>query len=64
MAAKKKPFAVWSSEELGGSGGDVSLEVKDLVVPEKKSRVEILSGTPDEAVTLLVEKLRKEAKVL
>jgi hypothetical protein len=34
------------------------------VVPEKKSRVDILSGTPDEAVTLLVEKLRKEAKVL
>jgi electron transfer flavoprotein beta subunit len=64
MAAKKKPFAVWSSEELGGSGADVSLEVKDLVIPEKKSRVEILTGTPDEAVTLLVEKLRKEAKVI
>jgi electron transfer flavoprotein alpha/beta subunit len=63
MAAKKKPFAVWSSADLGGSA-EVSMDVKDLVIPEKKSRVEILSGTPDEAVTLLVEKLRKEAKVL
>ncbi len=40
------------------------MDVKELAIPEKKSRVEILSGTPEESVTLLVEKLRKEAKVL
>jgi electron transfer flavoprotein beta subunit len=64
MAAKKKPFAVWTSEDLGLAPGEPVFDVKEIVVPEKKSRVEILSGTPDEAVTLLVEKLRKEAKVL
>jgi electron transfer flavoprotein beta subunit len=64
MAAKKKPFVVWSAQDLGVSQGDSLLEVKELYVPEKKSKVEILSGTPEESVTLLVEKLRKEAKVL
>jgi len=64
MAAKKKPFDVWSVDDLGISDSDALLDIKELVVPDKKSRVEILSGTPEESVTLLVEKLRKEAKVL
>ena len=68
MAAKKKPFVSWSSQDLGLSGGEAAfesfLDIKELAVPERKSRVEILSGTPEEAVTQLVEKLRKEAKVL
>jgi electron transfer flavoprotein alpha/beta subunit len=38
--------------------------VKEIQVPERKSKVEIISGTPEEAVTTLVEKLRKDAKVL
>ena len=68
MAAKKKPFTVWSAEDLGITEGlsemGAHFDIKELAVPEKKSRVEILSGTPEEAVTQLVEKLRKEAKVL
>lgn len=64
MAAKKKPFAVWSAADLGLQPDEAVLDIQGLVTPEKKSRVEILSGTPEEAVTLLVEKLRKEAKVL
>jgi len=64
MAAKKKPFAVWSTQDLGIADSDPLVEIKELIVPERKSRVEILSGTPEESVTLLVEKLRKEAKVL
>jgi electron transfer flavoprotein beta subunit len=64
MAAKKKPFTVWSAQDLEIAESEPLLEVKELVVPEKKSRVEILSGTPEESVTQLVEKLRKEAKVL
>lgn len=63
MAAKKKPFAVWSAADLVPQG-ETLFDVKELAVPERKSRVEMLSGTPEEAVTLLVEKLRKEAKVL
>jgi electron transfer flavoprotein beta subunit len=64
MAAKKRPFVVWSVEDLGIQDSEPLVDIKEIVVPEKKSRVEILSGTPEEAVTLLVEKLRKEAKVL
>lgn len=64
MAAKKKPFVVWSTQDLGIADSDALMDIKELVVPDKKSRVEILSGTPEEAVTALVEKLRKEAKVL
>jgi electron transfer flavoprotein beta subunit len=64
MAAKKKPFTTWSAADLGLTQSEALFDIRELVVPEKKSRVEILSGTPEEAVTLLVEKLRKEAKVL
>jgi electron transfer flavoprotein beta subunit len=69
MAAKKKPFVAWSGADLGmdanqvGSAGAM-YDVKSVFVPERKSKVEILSGTPEEEVTQLVEKLRKEAKVL
>jgi electron transfer flavoprotein beta subunit len=69
MAAKKKTFTVWTAADLGLSdaqtGADGAMyDVKELFVPERKSRVDILEGTPEEAVTKLVEKLRKEAKVL
>jgi len=64
MAAKKKRFVVWQPQDLGLSLTETLFDVKEIVLPEKKSHVEILSGTPEEAVTHLVEKLRKEAKVL
>jgi electron transfer flavoprotein beta subunit len=67
MAAKKKEFKVWTAADIGldraGATGAM-LEVKEIQVPERKSKVEIISGTPEEAVTTLVEKLRKDAKVL
>jgi len=69
MAAKKKPFVVWTAADLGladsetGAAGAM-YDVLEIFVPEKKSRVEILNGSPEEAVTKLVEKLRKEAKAL
>jgi electron transfer flavoprotein beta subunit len=67
MAAKKKDFKVWTAADIGleRAGAAASMvAVKELQVPERKSRVEIISGTPEEAVTTLVEKLRKDAKVL
>jgi electron transfer flavoprotein beta subunit len=68
MAAKKKPFDVWSTSDLEFVPGEEVMEsfldVRELSIPERKSRVEILTGTPEETVTQLVEKLRKEAKVL
>jgi electron transfer flavoprotein beta subunit len=69
MAAKKKDFKAWSAADLGLADNDAGkagamYEVKEIFIPEKKSKVEMLSGTPDEAAAALVEKLRKEAKVL
>jgi electron transfer flavoprotein beta subunit len=67
MAAKKKEFKVWTAADIGldRAGAAASMvAVKEIQVPERKSRVEIISGTPEEAVTTLVEKLRKDAKVL
>jgi electron transfer flavoprotein beta subunit len=69
MAAKKKDFKAWSAADLGlgdataGKAGAM-YEVKEIFVPERKSKVEIIGGTPEEAAATLVEKLRKEAKVL
>jgi electron transfer flavoprotein beta subunit len=69
MAAKKKEFKVWTTLDLGLEEAEIGragamYDVKEVFVPERKSRVEILTGTPEEAVSKLVEKLRKEAKVL
>lgn len=69
MAAKKKEFKVWSAADLGLADNEIGregamYEVKEVRVPERKSKVEILTGTPEEAAIKLVEKLRKEAKVL
>jgi electron transfer flavoprotein beta subunit len=69
MAAKKKEFKVWAAGDLGIAGHEAGpagtmYEIKEVLIPERKSRVEILTGTPEEAAVKLVEKLRKEAKVL
>jgi electron transfer flavoprotein beta subunit len=69
MGAKKKEFRVWSAADLEladdvvGKAGAM-YEVKEIFVPERKSKVEIIGGGPEEAAATLVEKLRKEAKVL
>lgn len=69
MAAKKKDFKMWKAADLGLTDNQVGragamYEVKEILIPERKSRVEIITGTPEEAAAKLVEKLRKEAKVL
>jgi electron transfer flavoprotein beta subunit len=69
MAAKKKEMKVWSAADLGlsdeaaGKAGAM-YEVKEIFVPERKSKVEIIGGSPEDAAAALVEKLKKEAKVL
>jgi electron transfer flavoprotein beta subunit len=69
MAAKKKEFKTWSAADLElapdavGKAGAM-YELREIFVPERKSKVEIIGGTPEEAAATLVEKLRKEAKVL
>src|SRR5262247_1439293 len=69
MAAKKKEFKVWSAADLGlpdqaVGKAETMYNVKEILIPEKKSKVEILGGSSEEAAASLVEKLRKEAKVL
>ena len=69
MAAKKKEMKAWTAADLGLADNQVGragsmYDVKEVLVPEKKSRVEFLTGTPEEAAAKLVEKLRKEAKVI
>ncbi len=69
MAAKKKEMKVWSAADLGLADNQVGraaamYEVKEVLIPERKSRVEFLTGSAEEAAAKLVEKLRKEAKVL
>ena len=69
MAAKKKEFKKWSAADLEltddavGKAGAM-YEVLEILIPERKSSVEIIGGTPEEAAATLVEKLRREAKVL
>ena len=60
---------VWTASDLGLRGDEVGraggmYEVDEVFVPERKSRVEMISGDPAEAAAKLVEKLRREAKVL
>jgi electron transfer flavoprotein beta subunit len=69
MAAKKKEFKAWSAADLGLSDEAVGkagamYDVKEVFIPDRKSKVEMIGGTPEEAAAVLVEKLRKEAKVL
>jgi electron transfer flavoprotein beta subunit len=69
MQAKKKELKVWGLKDLGLQPSEVGragsmLEPLRVFFPEQKSKVEIIGGSPDEAAAKLVEKLRKEAKVL
>ncbi len=54
--------------ELGGLGLDLSsmphLEIERLYFPEQTSKAEMIEGTPDEIASTLVDRLRREAKVL
>src|SRR5215510_1151792 len=69
MAAKKKELKVWTAGDLGLTDNQVGragamYDIREVLIRERKSRVEFLTGTPDEAAVKLVEKPRKEAKVL
>ncbi len=69
MQAKKKEIKTLSaqalglgSEEIGRNGSLV--DEQRLFFPEKKKRTVMIEGSPEEAARTLMEKLRKEAKVL
>ncbi|NJN64135.1 MAG: electron transfer flavoprotein subunit beta/FixA family protein [Acidobacteria bacterium] len=69
MAAKKKPVSQPTPTELGLSreqtgSSAARLEVLSLAPPKKKSQCEFIEGKPAEIAAKLVDKLRREAKVL
>jgi electron transfer flavoprotein beta subunit len=69
MAAKKKPVAQPTPTELGLSVEKIGrlgsrLRVLELTPPIKKSTCELIEGNPEVATRSLVDKLRKEAKVI
>ncbi len=69
MAAKKKEMKVLSAADIGQTAEQVGragalYEVGEVFLPDRKSHVEMIEGTPVEAAAKLIEKLRKEAKVL
>src|SRR5436305_6704057 len=50
MAAKKKEFNVWSAVDVGLADNEIGregsmYEIREVVVPERKSKVEMLTGT-------------------
>jgi electron transfer flavoprotein beta subunit len=63
MAAKKKEITTVSRESLGVSI-DPTQRVEKIYVPTKSKKTEFLTGTPKEAATKLVEKLKFEARVI
>jgi electron transfer flavoprotein beta subunit len=67
--AKRKPVSQPTPAELGLSDEKIGrsgsrLEVLELKPPEAKGKCEFIDGEPEEAVRQLVDKLRREAKVL
>jgi electron transfer flavoprotein beta subunit len=69
MAAKKKEVAELGPGDLGLDAGEVGLagsrlEIVSVALPAAGTGAQILAGTAKEAAVALVDKLRKEARVL
>ena len=63
MAAKKKEIVAIPRESLGVSI-ELTQRVERIYVPTKSKKTEMLTGTPKEVATKLVEKLKFEARVI
>jgi electron transfer flavoprotein beta subunit len=63
MAAKKKEIATITPQSLGVTIQPTQ-KVEKIYVPTKTKKTEFLTGTPKEAATKLVEKLKFEARVI
>jgi electron transfer flavoprotein beta subunit len=69
MAAKRKPIDQRTAADLGLDGGQVGaagsrLEVLSVAFPEAGTGAQMIDGDPATAARTLVDKLRKEARVL
>ncbi len=63
LAAKKKEIAT-IPRESPGVAAEPTQRLERIYVPQKMKKTEFLSGTPREAATKLLEKLKFEARVL
>jgi electron transfer flavoprotein beta subunit len=63
MAAKKKEIVTISRESLGITH-EPTQRIERIYVPTKTKKTEFLTGTPKEAASKLLEKLKHEARVL
>ena len=63
MAAKKKEITTVTRESLGVVH-QPEQRVERIYVPKKMKKTEFIAGTPKEAAAVLLEKLRREARVL
>ena len=65
MQARRKEIRKIPLSDLGLDLSSMPhLEIERLYFPEQTSRAEMIEGTPDEIASTLVERLRREAKVL
>ena len=63
MAAKKKEIVSIARGELGVDA-PATQHIERIYVPHKSKKTEMLTGSPKEVAAKLVEKLRREARVL
>jgi electron transfer flavoprotein beta subunit len=69
MQAKKKEIRTLTAQDLGMGPHELGKEGSrvdhlKLFFPQKKKKTVLIEGTPEEAAKSLIDKLRKEAKVL
>jgi electron transfer flavoprotein beta subunit len=62
--AKTKELKRFTASDLGVSPGAPNLMLDRVYLPERTKRTQLFEGSPKEAATQLVEKLRFEARVL
>ncbi len=62
--AKTKELKRLTAADLGSSPGSPNLLLDRVYLPERVKRTQLFDGSPKEAATKLVEKLRFEARVL
>jgi electron transfer flavoprotein beta subunit len=62
--AKTKELKRLSAADLGSAPGSPNLVLDRVYLPERVKRTQLFDGSPKEAATKLVEKLRFEARVL
>jgi electron transfer flavoprotein beta subunit len=62
--AKSKEIKRLTAAELGGAAASSAIVLDRIYLPERTKRTQLFEGSPKEAATQLVEKLKFEARVI